>query len=102
MIEDELEVVITDTVGGNGMTWMQPIAFFDREQIDQIAYFDFVHTAKKLNAYRSSSLSTEKGTNEQWVHIVVSSLGVSEYTNADRRMPYPAVNPRNFALARWE
>lgn len=94
VVEDELEIVLSDTFGARGDTWLQPLAAYDElGGIHQLAFFDYVYSAKKM----------ESGA---WEHLLLPSMNDIDADTIGNTIGNRAIiggpPPVNYALKRWD
>jgi hypothetical protein len=90
VVEDELEIVLSDTFGASGDTYLQPLAAYDElGGISQLAFFDYVYSAKK----------DESGA---WQHLLLPSMNDIDADTVGRRAIIGGPPPVNYALKRWD
>lgn len=90
LVEDELEVVLSDKFGADGDKWLQPLAAYDESgAIHQLAYFDYNHSARKDDG-------------GEWVHQIVPSMSESETSVVGSRAIIGAPASVNYGLKRWD
>jgi hypothetical protein len=90
VVEDELEIVLSDNFGASGDTYLQPLAAYDElGGISQLAFFDYVYSAKK----------TESGA---WEHLLLPSMNDIDADTIGNRAIIGGPPPVNYALKRWD